>query len=219
MSTALAQAERILCRIPFTLAMLIAILLAALATNPSFGTISEVWIQRLGYAPRDLFHLRLDRLVISVLLITNARSYAQAFLTIGLVGGACEWLVGTRLLAAVFWGTTLIATIAESVLIAAPLDALGSSFGEKLYVTRDIGASASYFGCTGLACALLPKPWRWIAAGLVLAFLLSTFVLPTPVSANTPVRWMDGIAHLVAFPLGYGSRRWGRKPASYGENE
>jgi hypothetical protein len=130
------------------------------------------------------------------------------------VGGACEWITGTRLLAAVFWGTTLISTIAESALIAAPLHALGSSFGEKLYVTRDIGASASYFGCTGLACALLPKPWRWIAAGLVLAFLLSTFVLPTPVSTQTPVRWMDGIAHLIAFPLGYVSRRWGRRTVS-----
>jgi hypothetical protein len=213
-STTLDLAGRIVRRTPFTLGMLVAILLAALATNPSFGRISEVWIQRLGYAPRDLFHLRLDRLVISVLLITDARSYAQAFLTIGLVGGACEWITGTRLLAAVFWGTTLISTIAESVLIAAPLHALGSSFGEKLYVTRDIGASASYFGCTGLACALLPKPWRWIAAGLVLAFLLSTFVLPTPVSTQTPVRWMDGIAHLIAFPLGYVSARWGRKPVS-----
>jgi hypothetical protein len=213
-STTLDLAGRIVRRIPFTLAMLVAILLAALATNPSFGRISEVWIQRLGYAPRDLFHLRLDRLVISVLLITDARSYAQAFLTIGLVGGACEWITGTRLLAAVFWGTTLISTIAESVLIAAPLYVLGSSFGEKLYVTRDVGASASYFGCTGLACALLPKPWRWIAAGLVLAFLLSTFVLPTPVSTQTPVRWMDGIAHLIAFPLGYVSARWVRKPVS-----
>jgi len=219
MGATLALAGRIARRIPFTLAMLVAILLAALATNPSFGRISEVWIQRLGYAPRDLFHLRLDRLVTSVLLITNARSYAQAFLTIGLVGGACEWVTGTRLIAAVFWGTTLIATIAESVLVAAPLYALGSSFGESLYVTRDIGASASYFGCTGLACALLPKPWRWVAAGLVLAFLLSTFVLPTPVSTHTPVRWMDGIAHLIAFPLGLVSGRWGRKPVCCGENE
>ncbi|HVO71937.1 MAG TPA: rhomboid family intramembrane serine protease [Aggregatilineaceae bacterium] len=219
MSAALAQVERILRRIPFTLATLIVIFLVALVTNPSFGTISDVWIQRLGYAPRDLFHLRLYRLVTSVLLIANARSYAQALLTIGLVGGACEWVTGTRLLAAVFWGATLIATIAESVLIAAPLYALGSSFGEKLYVTRDIGPSASYFGCTGLACALLSKPWRWIAAGLVMAFLLSTFVLPTPVNANTPVRFMAGIAHLIGFAVGYVSRRWARQPASYGENE
>ena len=99
--------------------------------------------------------------------------------------------------------STLAATIGESLIFALPLFLSGSAFGREVFTMRNIGASAGYFGLTALACTLLPRPWRWVAASLVLGFLLSIFVVPTLVNTHTPDRWLDGIAHIIAFVVGY----------------
>jgi hypothetical protein len=192
-----------LSRLQFTLTLETVILIVALLTNPSFGKTSAGWIERLGYAPHDLFHGGWYRLITSTLVITNTRSYIQAFLTIGLAGGITEWVMGSRLTAFVFWGADLAATIGESLIFALPLFLSGSAFGREVFTMRNIGASAGYFGLTALACTLLPRPWRWVAASLVLGFLLSIFVVPTLVDTHTPDRWLDGIAHIIAFVVGY----------------
>jgi hypothetical protein len=190
-------------RLPFTLGTLALLAVVGMAVDPGFGTLSDTWVQRLGFAPTDLFHLRWHRAFTSLFLIVDVRSYAQAFLTIGIVVGALEWHTSTRKAAYVFWGTHLAAIVIETLFFAAPLYYWGSSFGERLFLTRDVGASAAYMGCTGAVCALLPNPWRRISTGLMIGFIAYTYVFPTPVSSHTPLRWMGNIAHTIAFTLGY----------------
>ena len=190
-------------KIPFTLGTLVLVFLVGIVVDPGFGALSDSWIHRLGFAPTDLFHLRWYRLFTSLFLITDMRSYVQAFLTIGIVVGALEWHTTTREAAFVFWGTHLTAILAETLFFAAPLYYWRTSFGEQIFATRDIGASAAYMGCTGAACALLPHPWRRLCTGLMVGFIIYTYLLPTPVGYDTPLRWMANVAHTVAFSLGY----------------
>jgi hypothetical protein len=190
-------------RIPFTLGTLALLAAVGMVVDPRFGELSDTWIQRLGYAPADFFHLGWHRMFTSLFLIMDLRSYAQAFLTIGIVVGALEWHKTTRKAAYVFWGTHLTAIVVEALFFAAPFYYWGGSFGERLFETRDVGASAAYMGCTGAACALLPNPWRRIGVALVGGFIIYTFLLPTPVSSHTPLRWMANMAHTIAFLLGY----------------
>jgi hypothetical protein len=200
----------VLGRVQFTLAMVVIVVIVTLLTNPSFSRIDPKWATHWGYAPRDLFDFEWHRLITSTFLVTNGRSFAQAVLTIGLVGGIAEWVLGSRFTAAIFWGAHLLSIVAESLLFALPLYVLGSSFGKDVFTVRGIGASAGYFGLTALICALLPHPWRWLAASLTFGFLLSNFVLPRPVSTHTPERWMDGIVHVIAFGVGYYAPHWNR---------
>jgi hypothetical protein len=190
-------------RIPFTLGTLALLTVVGIVVDPGFGALSDTWIQRLGFAPADLFHLRWHRAFTSLFLIVDLRSYAQAFLTIGIVGGALEWRTSTRKAAYVFWGTHLVAILIETLFFAAPLYYSGSSFGERIFFTRDVGASAAYMGCTGAVCALLPNPWRRFSTAFMIGFIVYFYVFPTPVSSLTPLRWMANIAHTIAFSLGY----------------
>ncbi len=190
-------------KIPFTLGTLALLAVVGFVVDPGFGALSDTWVYRLGYAPADLFHLRWHRLFTSLFLITDLRSYAQAFLTIGIVVGALEWRTTTREAATVFWGTHLAAIVAETVFFAAPLYYWGTSFGERLFATRDVGASAAYMGCTAAVCVLLPNPWRRVCTALMVGFIIYTYLLPTPVDSHTPLRWMANLAHTVAFALGY----------------
>jgi hypothetical protein len=203
MSTYFRRLGFLIRHLPFTLSILIALVVVELATNPGFGAMSATWINHLGYAPRDFFALRWHRLFVSLLVTDNRRSFAQAVLTVAFVGGALEWTTGTRKAAMIFWGTHLAGVLAETLFFAAPLYYLGSSFGEKVFTLRDVGASAAYFGCTGAVCALLPNPWRRICTALVFGFILANFVLPTPVGYDTPIRWMANLAHTVSFPTGF----------------
>lgn len=196
-------------RVRFTLSILVVILIVTLLTNPSFGEISPKMIDRWGFAPRDLFDFGWHRLITSTFLVTNVRSFAQAILTIGLVGGLAEWVAGSRLTAAAFWATNLVSILLESLFFALPLYLIGSTFGKAVYMERGIGVSAAYFGLTAMVSALLPRPWRWLAASLTLGFILSNIVLPHPVSTHTPTRWMDVVAHVIAFVVGYYAPRWG----------
>ena len=199
-------------KIPFTLGTLALLAVVGIVVDPGFRVLSDAWVHRLGFAPTDFFHLRWHRLFTSLFLITDRRSYAQAFLTIGIVVGALEWHTTTREAALVFWGTHLAAILAETLFFAAPLTYWGTSFGERLFDTRDVGVSAAYMGCTGAACALLPNPWRRICTALMVGFITYTYLLPTHVSYHTPLRWMANVAHTVAFLLGYfwASRRASR---------
>ncbi len=203
-----ASLKAALSRLRFTITLEVLLVVVALLTNPSFGKTSAQWIERLGYAPRDLFHLGWHRLITSTLVITNTQSYIQAFLTIGLAGGITEWVLGSRRAALVFWGADLAATVGESLFFALPLFLVGSDLGQQAFTLRNVGASAGYFGLTALLCTLLPRPWRWLAAGSVFGFLLSGFVVPTLVNTHTPDRWLDSIAHVVAFTVGYVAPRW-----------
>jgi ABC-type multidrug transport system permease subunit len=58
-------------------------------------------------------------------------------------------------------------------------------------------------GCLGLITTFLPKPWRWVAFGVITAYLLIALILPSRAVASQAIELADDLAHLIAFPLGW----------------
>jgi hypothetical protein len=206
-------ARQIVRRLPFTLISLAVLGLVALLTNSHVGDLPREWFNRLAFAPRDLWLIHWERLITSAPVTGGGGAFWQALGLVALTVGAAEWLAGTRRAALTFWGVHLATLLVQSLLIVVPLHTLGSSLGTALYLARDVGPSAGSFGCLGLACARLPRPWRWASGGLVLAGLATVFLLAVFTGQDAVVVSFD-MAHLLAFPLGWLSSTLGRRRGS-----
>ena len=191
-------------RLLFTLVMLAALLAGALVTNTPIDNLSPHWLNRLGFAPSDVWFLRWERLFTSALVTSGGWVFWQAMGMVALAVGMAEWLAGTKRTIATFWGVHLATLLLESLLIAWPLHQLGSSFGTALVMVRDVGPSAGYFGCLGLACARFPKKrWGQLASLLIFAALgWSLWHSFRSGQADIAKRFAD-LAHLIAFPVGW----------------
>lgn len=116
--------------------------------------------------------------------------------------GLAEWLAGSIRTLFTFWGIHLVTLLAESWLIAWPLHQWGDTEARMLAYARDVGPSAGYFACLGLACALLHGKWRW-SAGIIWVGLLIALFLPASSIEEQAVKLSADLAHLIAFSLGW----------------
>lgn len=191
-------------RLPFTLLTLAVLFLIAQFTNTHVGDLTRYWMNHMGFAPRDLLGLRLDRLFGSALVTGGKWVFWSAVVMIALATGFSEWVAGTRRAALTFWGVHLFTLIALSLFIAIPLRMLGITLGRAMTVARDVGPSAGYFASLGLAISYLRKPWTWYTGALIWGTLLMAFFIPTiGASQSAAVEFGANIAHAMAFPLGW----------------
>jgi hypothetical protein len=176
----------------------------ALLTNTHTDNLTPYWLNRLGFAPVDVWVLRWQRLFTSALVTSGGWIFWQAAGMIALAVGAAEWLAGTKRAIATFWGVHLATLLLESLLIALPLHHLGFTGGTALLVARDVGPSAGYFGCLGLACVRFPrKRWGQLAGVLIFLSLIWTLFQPPRAGQDDTVKLFADLAHLIAFPLGW----------------
>lgn len=199
--------QRLPRRYPFTLAMLAALVAAALVTDSWVAEPARSWIERTGFAPRDLWAVRWERLVTSALVTYGGWTFWRAFLMVGLAVGAAERLAGSRRTALTFWGAHLLTLALLSLGFFAYLAARGEEPGGSVRLTRDVGPSAGYFACLGLALARLPAPWRRRLGVAAVAVLLAAFVVPSPAGVEPAVDLVADLAHLLAFAVGWLSAR------------
>jgi hypothetical protein len=66
-----------------------------------------------------------------------------------------------------------------------------------------VGPSAGYMGSLGFVITFLPKPWRWVAFGAILIYLIISLFLPPQAGMTLAIKTSDDLAHLLAFPLGW----------------
>jgi hypothetical protein len=194
---------KVIRRLPFTLMMLAVLVLVALLTETHNAALSEVWLACLGFAPNDLWLLRFERLVTSAVVTYGGKVFWEALCMTLLSVGLAEWLAGTRRAVLTFWGVHLLVLLIESLLLALPLRLWAGVTGEAVSLVRDVGPSAGYFACLGLACACFPGRWRWISLALILGGLIFAFFLPPGAGEAELVKVFADIAHLLAFPLGW----------------
>ena len=155
--------------------MILGLWLRAWRTDSAAHDLPRRVLQRVGFAPRDLLSFGWQRLISSAFFTHGRWEFWIAVVMIALALGAAEWATGTIWAFVTFWGVHLVTLVGESLLIALPLKLAGLSIGVQLSDVRDVGPSAGYVGALGLACALLPSPWRYRAALAVMVGLASSY--------------------------------------------
>ncbi|MEW6288021.1 MAG: hypothetical protein AB1509_17560 [Chloroflexota bacterium] len=190
-------------RIPFTLTMLAGLFAAALVTNTAFQTITHHWLNRLGFAPNDLWYGRLERIVTSAWVTSGGMVFWQAVFFVAFAVGLAEWLTGWKRAAVTFWGIHFLTLILLSFLLSLAGNSLRSFGLEASELARDVGPSAGYFACLGLASARLKRPWNWLSGGVLLLGFAAALFLPPASGESAAVKFSADLAHLMAFPLGW----------------
>ncbi|MCB0098744.1 MAG: hypothetical protein KDE46_23580 [Caldilineaceae bacterium] len=200
-STAIRHAAN---RLRFTLVMLLLLSIIAVWSETHSARLVPALLARFGFSVADFWSWRWERLITSALITHGARAFWGALLMIGVAVGRAEWQTGTRRTFLLFWGAHLL-TLLLLALVAAPLNQLNIG-GIALDATvRDVGPSAGYMACLGLAIATFPHPWHRIVALCVLAALVAMLFIPPQADLDPTVKLFADLAHLIAFPLGWGS--------------
>ena len=183
--------------------MLMILLIVAWWTNSYFQELTRAWINRLGFAPRDLWLLRWWRLILSAFVTSGGLTFWLALAMVAFTSGVAEWWSGSLRATFVFWGVHLLTLVSEALLFTLPLHQLGFTQARGVFFSRDVGPSAGYMGSLGFIAFFLPKPWRWVAAGIILAYLVVSLAPPSSGGIAPALELTDDLAHLIAFPLGW----------------
>jgi hypothetical protein len=194
---------QIIKRIPFTLIMVSLLLLVAWGTQSYFQELARSWVSRLGFAPRDFWFFRWERLILSALVTSGGYIFWFALGMVAITSGVAEWRQGSWRAALTFWGVHLVTLLLESLLFLLPLHRLGFTQARALFFSRDVGPSAGYMASLGLVTTFLPKPWRRVAFGAILIFLIVALFLPPRPGETQAVKLSADMAHLIAYPLGW----------------
>jgi hypothetical protein len=190
-------------RIPFTPLTLVGLVIAALVTNTYFQEITHRWLNRTGFAPKDLWYWRIERMFTSALVTSGGKVFWQALFFVAFAVGLAEWMTGWKRTAATFWGVHLLVLVLISLIISLSLHQLRAIGLEASEVARDVGPSAGYFACLGLVSARLKRPWQWVSGGVLLMIFVIVFLLPPGPGEDAEIKLSADLAHLLAFPLGW----------------
>jgi hypothetical protein len=211
----IARLAGYLSRLPFTLSLLAAMIIAGILTGTNLSQISAHWVNRLGFAPHDLVYIRWERLITSALITNGGLVFWEALLMVLFAVGLSELRFGWKPAALIFWGIHFSTLLGISLVIMIFRKFNSDPLTLVLASGRDVGPSVGYFACLGLVIASLRRPWNRIGGGLVWVILLLEILLPPTTGQDAALAFIANIAHAVGFPLGYLSRFiWDQKPRS-----
>lgn len=189
-------------RFPFTLSILVAVIVIGALTGTHWADLHPDLLHGLGFAPRHLPDFEWHRLITSALLTHGGIAFYVALGMLALCVGWAERMYGLWRTALVFWGVHLVTLVIVSLVIAFPLHFLDFAHGSFLVHTRDVGPSAGYYGCLGLACTTLPKRFRMAVIAAVTLVLIARLAWSWGVMLTPQPALTADVAHLLAFPLG-----------------
>lgn len=193
---------RLAMRFPFTLAILLSVGVVAAITGTHWDRLHPELLHGFGFAPRHLPEFEWFRLITSALMTDGGIVLYVALVILVLGVGWAERMYGSWRTALVFWGVHFVTLLTVSLAIAFPLHFLDVAHGSFLVHTRDVGPSAGYYGCLGLACTTLPRRVRAAVIAAVTLVLVARLVWSWG-GVLTPKSTLSAdAAHLLAFPLG-----------------
>lgn len=178
------------------------LVIGAVATDTWRSPIHAAVRERFGLAPRDLSSLELWRILTS-LVLTHGGAIFWGSLVIGFFCIAwAERRFGPFATALVFLTAHTGSFLATTLLVTWPLVSAGSSLGADLGLTHDVGGSAGYYGCLGLAVAGWDSvTWRRrLHVAMVLLFV-ARLVGSIWIEAHHTTLSGD-IAHPIAYGIG-----------------
>jgi len=191
-------------RVPFTLAMVVAMLAVAIFQGTLAENTAPAVILYWGFGLHNLWDGRLYTLVVSTFLVHEPWELLGGILLLIGTLGVYEWIVGTRRSFVLYWSANLVAPVLSALLFLWPHYLAGTSFGLQLAALSDVGPSAGALGCLGAWVARLPGRYRTGALILILAALIGKMALFLDLDSDA--------THLVGFAVGLGLDRllWAR---------
>ncbi len=194
-------------RLWFTSASLGALVVVGSLTDTYRSDLARRVLRVWGWAPADFAVGELYRIVTSALVTHGGVVFWTGLaLVLGMVG-VTEWRRGTLRTALTFWGghVTTLLLMASVAYVHLQID---PETAEIWSGVRDVGPSAGAFSCLGLLAADLPKrQGQILGVGVITMLLVDAMLVPGPTIVETSA----DLAHLIAFPLGYGSSFLGRR--------
>ena len=189
-------------RYPFTLLMLTLLIGAGIYGRSHVGPLDVAVHRRVGHSPRLLFDGHWHRPFTSLFFTAGGRRFYISLAMLAVSVGSVELVHGTRRAATTFFGIHFATLLFIAVSIALPLSMLKTHFGELLFDARDVGPSAGYYGCLGLAVAGLSSRNRQASVVAILLILLLRLAWSTLHLPEEGRVMSADLAHLIAFPMG-----------------
>lgn len=191
-------------RIPFTLAMLAAIVIVALLTDTQVAPLRRHLLDTLGFAPRDMIGPRWATLFTSALVTYGGWTLAGVLFMVAACVGSAESRAGTRAAALTFWGVHVLMLVTLAFLLRPPGLEPPSFATPLLPLPRDVGPSAGYFACLGLRIAhVRSRTTRRLAGLAVLAALGIALFLPSAASVDWRTERIADLIHVASFGIGW----------------
>jgi phosphatidylglycerol lysyltransferase len=158
-------------RIPFTLAMLVAILTVTAVTRTMMHPISHRLLDEWGFGLTDLRTGAFHTLFLAPFQVYRPYMVLSITTFVLLWVGTCEYVLGTWRAMLVSW-TSLVAGYAGTYLLLWPLADARVAWALRMTHGPDVGASAMMFGAMGGAVPFLTRRFRRVAFWTVWAYLL-----------------------------------------------
>ena len=198
----MAEVIRAVLRCPFTLGMLASLVVAGIYGKTHVGLLDSQVRHHAGYSVRLLVEGELHRGFTSLFFTAGGWHFYSSLMMLAVAVGWVESSYGTVRAATAFVGIHLATLLLMSVGVASLYAMIETHRGSLLWEVKDVGPSAGYYGCLGLAIAGMSPGLRLSVIGAIMVVLMSrlawsSFHLPE----NGHVMSAD-IAHLIAFPFG-----------------
>jgi phosphatidylglycerol lysyltransferase len=165
-------------RLPFTTGVLLAIVVAGIATGTLWDAANgRSWFGWAGYGLSALADGHWWTPVVGSFLAVTPICYLPVLLSFGLFVGFTEWRLGTRRAAAICGLGQLVGVFGAALTLLVFRD-IGWSWAHALSTGLDAGISAGALACAAAITATLRSPWRlrlraglWVYVGVSFLFM------------------------------------------------
>lgn len=189
-------------RLPFTIGVFAAIVLAGIFSQSYFDPTSPEVRRAFGSSLQTMSNGEVGRLLTSIFFTSGGWHFWFSIVMLALCVGFAEWNFRTRRTVVVFFAVHSLALITICVGLTAMCQWEQFAFAKLLVDARDVGPSAGYYGCLGFATVMLNRRWRnCLVTGMLIVML--TRVGQSAFGIHEQPHLVIGdVAHLIAFPLG-----------------
>ena len=187
-------------RVPFTLVMLLGIIIVAFITGATNAQLTPDVLNRWGFSLSDLWQGGWYSLVTEVLFTHSPFMFWGILALVICSIGIYEWQAGTRQACLLYWITDVGGTLIVSLALVLPLYLARTDLGMSLAFSGDVGMSGGGFGSLGGWIHRLPGPVRKRAFAVMALYLILHLFIITDLFSD--------ILHLVTFPVGFWLDGW-----------
>ncbi len=193
--------------LPFTLVLLMVIGCGGVYFGSHVGATDSHVHQVAGYSIQLVIEGELQRAVTSLFITDGGWRFYSSMVMLAVCVGFVEATRGTLRALLTFFSVHFATLLALACIILCFHALVPTLPSHLLLHTRDVGPSAGYYGCLGLAITSAKPAWRAPIISIILIALSlraahSFAFLPEQVQT-----FEADLAHLIAFPLGIASSR------------